>query len=260
MILRRLGSKDRIADKIFIHFPKHKNYIELFFGAGGMFFNKPKAKYNFLNDLDSNVINLFDVVQKQPNEFKKFLELIPVDDNIWNEYKKNEYKSNFEKALQFWYLSNLGYLGKPDTLKLECRTTKKHSLKKIEEMLKYFHQLNCHFLNTDFRNVIKRISLLSSQNGWFVYSDPPYFETGNNYDVDIWTEKDVIDCFDITFNSGINGAMSEFDNPFILAEAKKRNLNIITIGERQNLKNKRTEILITNYQNNPSLFDSLGCC
>ena len=43
--------------------------------------------------------------------------------------------------------------------------------------------------------------------------------------------------------------MSEFDNEFILDQAKARGLNIIYIGERQNLKNRRTEVLITNYEN-----------
>ena len=48
--------------------------------------------------------------------------------------------------------------------------------------------------------------------------------------------------------------MSEFDHPFVLEEAKRRNLNIINIGERKNLGNRRLEILITNYQNHPTLF------
>ena len=59
MILRRLGNKQAIAHKIIPYFPPHKIYIEPFFGAGGMFFNKPKAKYNIVNDLDSDVFNLF---------------------------------------------------------------------------------------------------------------------------------------------------------------------------------------------------------
>ncbi len=51
--------------------------------------------------------------------------------------------------------------------------------------------------------------------------------------------------------------MSEFDNEFILNQAKERNLNVIIIGERQNLKNRRTEILVTNYKKEPTLFDNL---
>ncbi len=42
--------------------------------------------------------------------------------------------------------------------------------------------------------------------------------------------------------------MSEFDHPFILDQAKQRGLNVHIIGERQNLKNRRTEILVTNYR------------
>ena len=45
MILRRLGNKGKIADKIQSYFPEHKIYIEPFFGAGGMFFNKRKSHY-----------------------------------------------------------------------------------------------------------------------------------------------------------------------------------------------------------------------
>jgi DNA adenine methylase len=62
MILRRLGNKQAIAQDIIKYFPEHKIYVEPFFGAGGMFFNKPKVKYNIVNDLDSEVFNLFQVV------------------------------------------------------------------------------------------------------------------------------------------------------------------------------------------------------
>lgn len=73
MILRRLGNKQAIAEKIIPYFPAHKIYIEPFFGAGGMFFNKPKAKYNIVNDLDSDVFNLFDIILNRKDGLKKCL-------------------------------------------------------------------------------------------------------------------------------------------------------------------------------------------
>ena len=60
-MLRRVGNKARIAHKIVPLFPPHTHYIELFFGAGGLYFNKPPAKYNFCNDLDSEVFNFWQV-------------------------------------------------------------------------------------------------------------------------------------------------------------------------------------------------------
>lgn len=61
-MLTRLGNKSRIADRIYQQFPPHKMRIELFFGAGGAFFNMPKAKYNILNDYDDDVTNLYELL------------------------------------------------------------------------------------------------------------------------------------------------------------------------------------------------------
>ena len=55
--------------------------------------------------------------------------------------------------------------------------------------------------------------------------------------------------FDILEFKKCKFAISEFNHPFIIDQANKRNLNIITIGERNNIKNKRIEILVTNYDN-----------
>jgi len=77
--------------------------------------------------------------------------------------------------------------------------------------------------------------------------DPPYLGTNDNYS-NSFTEQDSIDLFDTLKATGCKFAMSEFDNDFILKQAKERGLNIIIIGERKNLKNRRTEILITNYE------------
>ena len=54
-MLYRIGHKQKLAKKIISHFPEHNVYLEPFFGAGGIFFNKPKVKFNFLNDLNKNV-------------------------------------------------------------------------------------------------------------------------------------------------------------------------------------------------------------
>ena len=77
MILRRLGNKKKIAVEIQKYFPPHKIYIEPFFGAGGMFFNKPKAETNILNDLDSDVFNLFNIITNNGNEFLEHFKVTP---------------------------------------------------------------------------------------------------------------------------------------------------------------------------------------
>ena len=116
MILRRLGNKKRIAHKIIPHFPPHKIYIEPFFGAGGMFFSKPKAKYNIVNDLDSDVFNLFQVVMNRREELESAFYLIPIHSDLLEYWKANREEEPIRKAVRFLFLSNFTYLGKGNTL------------------------------------------------------------------------------------------------------------------------------------------------
>jgi len=255
MILRRLGNKAKIAGEIYKLTPQHNILIELFMGAGGYFFNTPRKRVNILNDIDSNVINCFDVLMNQKDELKHYLEMLPIHADMWERAKKEVPKNDIEKAVYFLLLSNFGYMGKPDTLHIDTRNSKAVLLKNMELAYKELTNSRTTFLNTDFADVLSKISLEeTSKPNSFIYSDPPYFQTGNNYDCPEWTEEDVKRCMDATFNNGINAAMSEFDHPFVIEQAKLNKLHVIELGERKNMKNRRTEILVTNYEQRLLLF------
>ena len=82
---------------------------------------------------------------------------------------------------------------------------------------------------------------------------PPYLNTTNNYEYG-FTEKDSNDLFNCLEENGCKYVMSEFNNSFIVDQVKKRNLNLIPITKRQTLKNRSTEIIITNYKTHVTLF------
>jgi DNA adenine methylase len=253
MILRRLGNKTKIAKMIQAHFPPHKIYIEPFFGAGGMFFNKPKAKHNILNDIDSEVFNLFQVVSLQKDALEKsFLEM-PISEDLWEYWKKNKETDTIRRALRFLLLSNYGYMGKPETLRFGIENTSNvlyENLNKTHEFI-----FGSVFMNSDFRAMFSKVFYRhqADKKGVFIYADPPYLGTEDNYS-NSFTESDSNDLFNCLQETGCKWAMSEFDHPFIIQQAKERNLNITYIGERQNMKNRRIEILVTNYKNALTLF------
>ena len=257
MILRRLGNKKKIAAEIIKHFPDHKIYIEPFFGAGGMFFNKPKAKYNIVNDLDSDVFNLFQVVMNQKEELEKAFYMMPIHSDLLEYWKKNKETEPIKKALRFLFLSNLTYLGQGDNLGYGYESNKNTFYEKIDktfELLEGLQLNNCDFIR--FFKSLKMSERHIVYNNSFFYADPPYLGTTDNYS-NSFTESDSLNLFNCLHETGCKYAMSEFDHPFIIDQAKQRGLNIITIGERQNLKNRRTEILITNYRNQqPELFNN----
>lgn len=257
MILTRLGNKRRMKDYLHAHFPSHRMRIELFFGAGGSFFYLPKAKYNIVNDLDDDVVNLYQVIQNNPSELAREIQLVPIAESMIKYWKVNIETDPIKKALRFLFLSNLTYMGKGDILRLGLDNAKETMLTNLYKTLELLS--NVKIMHRDFRDVLPNISFtkgLNDKENCFVYLDPVYLDTEHYYKVPKWKESDSIDCLDILKNCGIKSAMSEFDHPLIIKEATKRNLNIIPLKNRSNIKNTRTEILITNYDTPHVLFQA----
>ncbi len=253
MILRRLGNKSKISVEIQKYFPPHKIYIEPFFGAGGMFFNKPKAKYNIVNDLDSDVFNLFMVVMNQKEELERAFYMMPIHSDLLEYWKKNQESEPIKKALRFLLLSNFTFNGAGASLSTRTSNNKNEIISNIDNTFCFINDII--LMNDDYRKFIKSVGFRDSNemDSAFIYSDPPYLGTGDNYSHS-FTEQDSSDLFNLLIQSKCKFAVSEFDHPFIIEQAQKNGLNTIIIGERQNLKNRRTEILITNYENVPTLF------
>lgn len=92
-IFRYPGSKWGIADWIISHFPEGYEkmiYLEPFFGSGAVFFNKEPSVVETINDLDSDIVNLFRILREKPEDLKRVLELTP--------YSREEYDLSFESC------------------------------------------------------------------------------------------------------------------------------------------------------------------
>lgn len=63
-------------------------YLEPFVGSGAVFFNKNPGSVETINDLDSNIVNLFRVLRNDPDELRRVLQLTP--------YSREEYDLSFE--------------------------------------------------------------------------------------------------------------------------------------------------------------------
>ena len=240
------------------HFPKHRMRIELFFGAGGSFFYLPKPKYAIVNDLDDDITNLYLTIQNNLELLKLEIAKVPISESLIKYWKKTIEVEPMKKAVRFLFLSNFTYMGKGDTLRFGLDNAKNSILDNLDETFEKLQ--NVKIMSRDFRDVLPAISFTKGLNDkaeCFVYLDPIYLDTEHYYRVPKWTKKDTEDCLALMQNCGIKSAMSEFDHPFVITEAEKRGLNIIYLRERSNIKNRRTEILITNYQNRQGSFEFL---
>ena len=90
-IFRYPGSKWGIAEWIIAHFPEGYEkliYLEPFVGSGAIFFNKKPGAVETVNDLDGDIVNLFQILRERPEDLKRVLSLTP--------YSREEYEKSFE--------------------------------------------------------------------------------------------------------------------------------------------------------------------
>jgi len=57
------GGKSRLATRIVAHFPEHHTYVEPFGGSAAVLLAKPLAKIEVYNDIDRDLVNLFQVLR-----------------------------------------------------------------------------------------------------------------------------------------------------------------------------------------------------
>lgn len=109
-IVKYPGSKWSIAQWIIDCFPEHHSYVEPFFGSGAVFFNKPRSNIETINDLDGNVVNLFECIRRDPEQLAHDIYFTPYSRKVY-EAAFSAVPSNdpFERALNFYIRLNMGH-------------------------------------------------------------------------------------------------------------------------------------------------------
>ncbi len=246
-LLHRYGNKSKLLPYLLPRFPDNiKIFIDLFMGSGAVSIAmQPFAKYIFANDIDDDVLNLYMVLENESDRknLEKELERMPVHESLFKYWEKVKETDRIKKALRFLMLSNFSYLGGYVTFRLGAYNTKAILQKKLKD----FSVSKIQYLCQDFRTVLPMISVKAKDIGSvFVYADPPYLGTTNNYK-QCFTKEDLKSLFKLLVNSGYRFAISEFGSSEVLKLAKKYELTVLLIKDRQTIKSRNTEILIINY-------------
>lgn len=108
-IIKYPGSKWGIADWIINFFPEHHSYLEAFFGSGAVFFNKPRSNIETINDLDNNVVNLFEWIKKDPEQLAHKIYWTPYARQVYEDAYTSVPEDSLQKAVNFYIRLNMGY-------------------------------------------------------------------------------------------------------------------------------------------------------
>lgn len=262
------GGKQRIASDIISMMPAHKIYCEPYFGGGAVFFQKPKAGIEVINDHNDMLINFYRCVQRSFPRLQKMIRTTLHSEteyylakDIWNGRIK---ATSIEKAWAVWMITNGSFAGSMYGGWKWCNgSSGSHSAIMIRNKRNEFaNELHIRLADVQIscRDAIRVIKERDSENTFF-YLDPPYPGCVQQH-YSGYTHKDLFNLLQV---------LSTIKGKFILSnywcqtlryhilrhewnyKTIEVNLKVSALGNQQT--QKRTEILVYNYTIEKTLFD-----
>ncbi len=253
-----VGGKSKLSEQIIEMIPQHKTYCETFAGAGWVFFRKTPSKYEVINDLDSELITFYRVVQNHLEEFLKQFKYVLVSREWWEDWNKQlegRGLTDIQKAARYYYIQRLCFGGRVKDRSFGTNPEKYPAINllRLEEELSEIHLRLSRVVieNLSWESVIEKYDRPET----FFYLDPPYYSDPcykHNF-------KNIADY--MKMNNILQGIQGKFilsinDHPDIREAFKNFNIRPVTLSYSVSAKSctEGKELLIYNYEIENSLF------
>ncbi|MFC3338150.1 DNA adenine methylase [Paracandidimonas soli] len=194
-IIPWIGGKRRLAKTLLPLFPEHDCYVEPFAGGAAMFFLRPSpAKVEVLNDMNSDLVNLYRVVQHHLEELVRQFKwaLISREMFKWLKITPLDTLTDIQRAARFFYMQHMAFGAKVADQSFGTATTSKPGLNllRIEEALSAAHlRLAQVFIeHLPWQEVVKRYDRAHT----FFFMDPPYWQTAGYGESFPWEEYEQL--------------------------------------------------------------------
>lgn len=177
-IIPWIGGKRRLAEHLIPRFPRHTCYVEVFAGGAALFFMRPPAEVEVLNDVNGELVNLYRVVQHHLEEFVRQFKWALTSREVfkWLQDTKPETLTDIQRAARFYYLQHNCFGGKVEGQSFGTATTSPPGLNllRLEETLSAAHlRLSGAFVERlDWHDCITRYDRPHT----LFYLDPPYWQ------------------------------------------------------------------------------------
>ncbi|MDC7125761.1 MAG: DNA adenine methylase [Spirochaetales bacterium] len=251
------GGKQQLASLIISLIPEHRLYCEPFVGGGAVFFKKAPSPVEVVNDINSELVNFYEVVK---NDFVSLEKEIRITLHSRDQHRKATVIYNnpdmFDKvkrAWALWVMANESYSGKLDGTfgyDRKGQTSKTIMNKRDGFTMEYAERLqNVQIECTGALRIIRSYDALDS----FFYLDPPYFNSDMGH-YDGYTKEDFIELLESLAQIKGKFLLSSYPSD-ILNDYREKN-NWTQIGKIMSLavshpltgkKRQKRELLTANY-------------
>jgi len=270
-LLKWAGGKRQIINELYKRIPEKFNYYYEPFVGGASFlihlYNNNLIKYGTISDLNGELINFYNVIKYNLNEFleEEKNSNLPNDTEYYElrtEYNDiigdNNY--NIRRAILFLYFNKHAYNGlwrvnSSNKFNVPFGKYKNVNMFDYNNIYNFNIMLkNINILNSDFETAVKE-----AKEKDFVYFDPPYeplnktsYFTGytkNGFDYN--EQKRLFNVFKELTDKKVNVMLSNSYNEKMLELYNEFNIDIVNVNRFINSDaSKRTglkEIIVTNY-------------
>lgn len=248
-LINWIGGKRLLRKKIAPMIPENiQGYVEPFGGGAWVLFFKDKwAELEVYNDLDSRLVNLFNVVKYHPCELARQMCYMLASREQFEQQIKQEGITDIQRAAQFLYVINRSFGAKGKTFGTSKSSGIKSAYGIIERIEKIAKRLDKVLIeNKSAFDLIKEYD----RENMFFYLDPPYSK-GEGYQVCSTKDFEHKRLAEILKN--IKGRfLLSYDDSDIIRELY-RDFKIVEVSRenginRKNIKNKEyKELIIKNY-------------
>jgi len=158
---------------------EHVDYREPFVGGGTIFFNKEKVKYNWLNDVDDELITTYKVM-KSTAKRQELIERVSAEiasRERWQEVRDFKPTTDVDVAYKYYYLNRTSFSGKLSSAAWGYRPKRSVPPERWHEKLTPCGNRlkGVKITHGDFQKVITAPPRGCSEKDVLLYVDPPYF-------------------------------------------------------------------------------------
>jgi DNA adenine methylase len=271
--IKYAGGKTQLLPEIRARLPNETFdlYVEPFVGGGAVLLDLQPTNA-IINDINCELINIYQQLKENPRELIEILGQLPVSKVLFSFIASADLsrpymtKNPVFRAARTLYLSKTCYNGlHRENSKGQFNVpwgdkksnTELYNKNNLEEVIKYLSKSNISLMCDDFRNV-DLVELANKKT--FFYFDPPYYplsETANftDYNKNKFTAEDQKDLAQIVHEINKKGSkfmLSNSNTPFICSLYEDYHIDVVCATRNINSKGtgrtkKPIELIIRNY-------------
>lgn len=171
------GGKQTMLKHLLVMIPEHRIYCEPFFGGGALFFAKPKAEVEVINDVNGEVVNFFKVLKTKFPALQKEIQATLHSRELYKKamkiYNNPKGHSDVDRAWALWTATNQGFAGMIGSWGFGTTNSKEKSLANKRENFINVYEERLKTVQVENNDALKVIARCNEKDA-FIYCDPPY--------------------------------------------------------------------------------------